>query len=460
MTAFAARSDSFYEYAAELGLPPDSLIRFEAANYYPQPKQLELHAAARLADDAGEPQHIGYGGALGGGKTHGAFAQIAIDDCQRFPNLKVLFLRKIGKYAKESIDDLRRTVLRSVTHEFKNNLIAFPNESRIILGSYQYEKDIDSYMSLEYDVILIEQAEQLSGSKVDLIKTRNRSSKGFRPRMYYTFNPGGVGHLYLKELFIKPYRSDSEEETKFIFANHADNSFLNDEYKDTLESLVGWQRRAWLEGDWDLAAGQFFENFRHELHIIKPEDEFDYKAAGCDFWCSLDYGFKHWTVAHLFTEYDGVIYCLDEFAARKQLISSNCEGIKEMLSRWELTTDDLINFCAGTDVFAKKGDTGECFADEFAKHGIFLRAANTSRRAGWGKILQLFGDEKQQIAPSLKISSRCEGLIERLPALVHNPNDPEDVLKVDCDEQGNGGDDHPDSFRYGVMNNNSLGVYI
>jgi hypothetical protein len=31
--------------------------------------------------------------------------------------------------------------------------------------------------------------------------------------------------------------------------------------------------------------------------------------------------------------------------------------------------------------------------------------------------------------------------VECLPALQHDPNRPEDVLKVDADEDGNGGDD-------------------
>jgi hypothetical protein len=35
-----------------------------------------------------------------------------------------------------------------------------------------------------------------------------------------------------------------------------------------------------------------------------------------------------------------------------------------------------------------------------------------------------------------------------LPALQHDPNRPEDVLKIDADEDGIGGDDAADSLRY------------
>ena len=37
-----------------------------------------------------------------------------------------------------------------------------------------------------------------------------------------------------------------------------------------------------------------------------------------------------------------------------------------------------------------------------------------------------------------------------LPSLQHDPNRPEDVLKVDADEDGVGGDDAADALRYMV----------
>ena len=51
-------------------------------------------------------------------------------------------------------------------------------------------------------------------------------------------------------------------------------------------------------------------------------------------------------------------------------------------------------------------------------------------------------------APTLFILPRCARLIETLPALQHDPNRPDDVLKVDADEDGNGGDDTADALRY------------
>lgn len=446
------------ETAKDLGVPRESLKLFLEAGYVPQPKQLQFHAAACAADNLDNPNEIGFGGARGPGKTHATFAQVALRDCQIFPGIKVLFLRKVSKAATEAIEDLRQSVLFKTPHTFKvqKATIVFPNKSRIIVGHFAHEKDIDNYLGLEYDIIVIEEATQLSASKIEKIKTCNRSAKeNFRPRIYYTTNPGGVGHQWFKKKFILPFRELRENLTKFIPATSRDNKKLNKEYvKTVLEPLTGWLREAWLEGNWDVFAGQFFSNFNYDLHVFAPKqipDKNFIKQANLDVWCSLDYGYKHYTVCYLFTKYDGDLIVLDEFSARRQLIKTICDGIKEMLSRWELTPSDLLTFVAGTDVFAKKGDSGESYADAFAENGIYLHPANTNRIQGAGRILEKLGDKEQHIEPSIKISSNCKGLIETLPILEHNPNNPMDVLKVDVDDDGNGGDDYYDGGRYGVM---------
>ncbi len=77
-----------------------------------------------------------------------------------------------------------------------------------------------------------------------------------------------------------------------------------------------------------------------------------------------------------------------------------------------------------------------------------LRPASADRVNGWAEILQRFGDPDAEIRPTLFVHRRCGRLVETLPALQHDPNRPEDVLKVDCDEDGVGGDDAADALRY------------
>ena len=67
----------------------------------------------------------------------------------------------------------------------------------------------------------------------------------------------------------------------------------------------------------------------------------------------------------------------------------------------------------------------------------------------WGaEVLQRLGDPDGGVRPTLSVHRRCGRLIETLPGLQHDPNRQEDVLKVDVDEDGVGGDDAADALRY------------
>jgi hypothetical protein len=115
----------------------------------------------------------------------------------------------------------------------------------------------------------------------------------------------------------------------------------------------------------------------------------------------------------------------------------------------KIAVEDLKRIVAGTDVFSRQSD-GTTIAAQYSKLGISLRCANTDRVNGWAEILQRFGDVEGGVKPTLFIHRRCGRLLETLPALQHDPNRPEDVLKVDCDEDGIGGDDAADVLRYMV----------
>lgn len=216
-----------------------------------------------------------------------------------------------------------------------------------------------------------------------------------------------------------------------------------------LEGLGGWQKRAWLDGDWDIAAGQFFTTFRRDVHVI---DDFDDKRAR-EWFLALDYGFTHYTVALLgCTDCDGNVFVVDEHAERLWLPQRHAAAIKAMVGRRKLGArsleiGDLKRCVAGADVFSKQSD-GTTVAAQYARQGITLRCANTDRINGWAEILQLLGDVSGGITPKLFIHRRCARLLDCIPTLLHDPNRPEDVLKVDADEDGVGGDDAADALRY------------
>ncbi len=441
----------------DAGCPMEQMEKFARAGVVLQPRQLAASAAARLCDHADGPTAVGYGGARGGGKSHWLLAQMGADDCQRVPGLKCLLLRKVGKSVMESFDDLRRRLFVHLPHEFSahRGTLKFRNGSRIIAGHFQAEKDIDAYLGLEYDVVGIEEATTLSSRKHSDISTCCRTSKpNWRPRIYSTSNPGGIGHAWYRTKFVLPFERGGERDTRFIPARVGDNRFNNPEYTKVLSNLSGWQRRAWFEGSWDITAGQFFTTFRSEVHGLEDFDD----TRAREWFCALDYGFTHYTVALLgCTDGDGNVFVVDEHAERLWLPQRHAAAIKAMLARRKfgdrrLQIGDLKRFVAGADVFSRQSD-GSTVAAQYAKLGIALKCANTERVNGWAEILHRFGEPSVGLAeggstPTLFIHRRCGRLLECLPALQHDPNRPEDVLKVDADEDGVGGDDTADALRY------------
>ena len=444
--------DVFAQAAAKAGCPMDQTLNLVRAETCLQERQLAACAAARLCDHPDGPTAIGYGGARGGGKSHWLLAQMGVDDCQRVAGLKCLLLRKVGKANLEHFEDLRRKLFGKLPHEFSafRGILTFPNESRIIAGHFQNEKDIDAYLGLEYDVIGIEEATTLTARKYQDISTCCRTSKpNWRPRIYSTTNPGGVGHAWYRAKFVQPMIERRETETRFISARVTDNSFSNPEYRKVLEGLTGWQKRAWLEGDWDIAAGQYFTTFRRDVHVVA-----DFAATRAREWfCAFDYGFAHYTVVLLgCRDGDGNTFIVDEHAERLWLPQRHAAAIKAMVGRHKIgdrkmELGDLRRFVAGADVFSRQGD-GSTVAQQYARHGIKLAPASMDRLNGWAAVQQGFGDAENDVRPTLFSHQRCKRLVETIPTLQHDPNRPEDVLKVDADDDGVGGDDAADALRY------------
>lgn len=465
--------ENLYILARKKGLPREQLENFINGGYIPYPWALDFHKAAREADAEGGPTELLAGGARGPGKTFAVFNQAALDDCQRFPGLKVLFLRQLGKMASESIDDLRQKVLvkNGVPHDFngQKGIIRFPhNGSRIVIGNFKDERDIDKYLGLEYHIIIVEEATQLTKERIQALRDSNRASDGFRPRFYLTTNPGGKGHGYIKSTFVDPHRRGKETWTRFFPATIDDNPLIDKNYKNNLEKNTGWRLRAYRYGDWDIAAGLYFTNFRSDIHVVADVP----RPVTWDWWAGIDYGFHHPTAFVLgCQDGDGNIYVVDEHVGRKQLPAWHVDKIAKMLDKWGVgdllpATDSpymrvanhrLKSVAGGADFFAQRGarDDAKTTADQYADLGLTIKVANMDRKQGASEILTRFGEANEDgaevVPPRLFISERCRHLIDGIMAMQHDPDDPEDILKVDADDEGEGGDDVIDSFRYFTM---------
>lgn len=445
-----------YEYLKRLskgGFHRDQALRANAAKIIYLDKQVKASKYARDADREDGPMFIGYGGARGGGKSFWSLAQAGGDDCQRQPGLRVLFLRNVGKAALESLNHLRQAALSNIPHRFKTSgEIIFENGSFIKSGHFRHEKDIDSYLGQEYDVIILEEATLLKASKFNDIKTVLRTNKpNWRPRMYVTTNPGGIGHAFFKKQFIDPYKQGRETTTRFIPATSVDNPNLNKEYLGILKTLTGWKRKAWLDGDWDIAQGQYFSTF-NDLHHIR---EFEAQKHW-DYWLGFDYGRVHNTaVVLLGRDGDGHIYCVDEHVRSQLLPSQHAVFMKQMCLRHGVPVGSLRSIEAGHDVFSTTHTTNT-ISDDYRECGFSMDRADIGRINGASELLTLLGDPESSdgiiLPPRITFHKRCVQTVESIKTMIHDPKRPDDVLKTDYDEEsGEIGDDPYDACRYGVM---------
>jgi phage terminase large subunit len=442
--------ERYYRAARQAGCPLDQALNFSRAACILQPKQLLASSAARLCDHTDGPTEIGYGGARGGGKSH----WMGADDCMRFAGLKCLLLRKVGGSAKEGFEDLLSGTLGQIGGKYipSSNVWLAPNGSKIKLGHFQNERDIDKYLGLGYDVIGIEEATTLSESKMRMIRTCNRTTKrGWRARIYSTTNPGGIGHSWYKERFIVPFRAKLLGKTRFVPALLEDNCYFEPEYRANLEELTGWQREAWLNGDWDIAIGKFFSCWRHDKHVVEPFPiPHDWRL-----WMSFDYGFGHDTAVYLFAKSnDGQIFVIAEHGERKKLPRQHADAMQAMLDRHGIAKHRIEAIVAGGDCWNKDRDGGSIEQD-YANLGWSFDRANDDRINGAAAIARRIGEYNRDGTisqlPSVFVWNTCPKLIECMPNMEHDPQRPEDVLKVDMDQDGRGGDDAYDSFRYGLM---------
>jgi len=432
-------------------VPADQINNFVSRGYTPLPWQLLFHAAAREADNPGGPTEVGAGGARGPGKSHAIFAQAALDDSQRVDNLKILFIRKTAISAKESFGDLIERILKNkVAYDISNNVISFKNGSRILLGGFHSEDDIDKYVGVEYDVIVLEELNQLTEEKYEKLRGSLRTSKpNWRPRVYASFNPGGIGHNFVKSRFVLPHRLLEEKATRFIPATFDQNQYLNAEYIDYLKNLQGDLGRAWREGDFDLFAGQFFREWSERIHVCDP-------FAIPDTWMrffAFDYGFNHpLSLGWYATSPDGQVFKYRELYGSGMSYTQAAEEFVSMT----MPTENLLYGACDPALWAKKGERDDVLsgAEVFArrvgeltgKQPRLIKAEN-ARVTGWGVVreyLRPYLGEENKLTAKLQIFSTCSNTIRTAPEQMHDARVPEDMAKQD-------GDDCWDETRYALM---------
>lgn len=369
---------------------------------------------------------VAYGGSRGGGKSFAVRLKAALLALNH-GGIRILIMRRSYPELYENHIKLMRQMLDGVaSYRDTDKSLTFPNSSLIKFGYCDCDSDAVRYQGQEYDVIFIDEATHFTFYQFNCLRAAVRGANRHPKRMYLTCNPGGIGHAWVKRLFIDRDFTPDENPDDYVFirATVYDNKPLLEHdraYLETLRALPEDMRRAWLEGDWDLEAGQFFSEFRRSIHVVEPfpiPPEWRIVRA-------FDYGLDMLACIWAAIDTSGKVYVIRELYEPGLIVSEAAKRIREA------TRENIRETLAPPDLWNRQKDSGRSMAELFEEAGIKLRRADANRVQGWMQVkeyLAIFpardGGEPDS---RLKIFSNCKNLIRTLPALMHDPSDPCDV---------------------------------
>lgn len=373
-----------------------------------QPKQMQFFKA--------RGRHICYGGAVGGGKSWAARVKLVML-CSRYKGLKALLMRRTLPELRENHVRFLIPMLQGVArYKETENCFYFPNGSILKLGYCAAEKDVYQYQGQEWDVICLEEATHFTETQMEFLSTRNRTTRtDFTPRMYYTCNPGNIGHAWVKRLFIdRDYHgTERPEDYVFISANIYDNRALMEadpDYVRRLENLPEDQKRAFLYGDWDVYAGQYFSEWRRELHVIEPFQIPDWWQR----YRAIDYGLDR--LACIWAAFDelGNAYVYRELCVSDTIVSDAARMILQA------GQEPIVATFMPSDLMGRSSQTGVSIYETFSSAGLRGTPVSNQRVPGWLNLkewLHPIVNENGVKVPRLRIFSTCTELIKCIPLL-------------------------------------------
>lgn len=418
----------------------------------PNPKQeLFLNATAR---------HIGFGGARAGGKSWSVQVKAALL-CLTYPGIRCLIIRKTyPELIENHIIPLRKLLGGAAKYNDKEKRFTFANGSTITCRYCANDKDVDRFQGTQWDIIFFDEATLLSEDQMTMIAATNREVNDYPKRIYYTCNPGGQGHAYIKRIFIDRIYKPDEDPNDYVFIQSriTDNYALlqkNPDYIKTLEALPPKKKKAWLYGEWDVFEGQFFEEFRdvpehykdrRGTHVIEPFEV----PHGWNIYRSFDWGFsKPFSCDWWAVDYDGRAYLILQYYG---CTGTPNEGLKmqpydvfKEISNIERSHRWLAgkNIQGVADPAIWDAETGESIAEVAEKYRIHFEKADNSRLNGWMQChYRLAFDEEQK--PMVYFFNTCKHAIRTLPMQMYSEIKIEDLdTKLE--------DHFADSFRYFCM---------
>lgn len=389
--------------------------------------QVTERQAAFLKAEAAETL---FGGAAGGGKSYAQLVD-ALVFAMRYPGSRQLILRRTLRELERSLILVSEQLYPQAVGKFVRSdaVWRLVNGSTIEFGHCQYDSDVTRYQSAEYDVIRFDELTHFSLYQYTYLLSRVRGANGYPKQVKSTTNPGGIGHDWVKKRFIDAMPPDTLTvfdggSRIFLPAKVTDNVFLmqfDPKYRKRLENLPARERKALLEGDWDLQEGRYFSEFTRDIHVVKAFEI----PAHWKRWLTVDYGLDMFAALWIAQAPDGHSYVYREVYQSGLILSEAAEQI-ERAERGERVDMRL----APPDLFHRRQETGRSAVEIWQDKGLYFEASGNERVNGWYAVKELLRpvpDGQGGMTARLQIFPQCRNLIRTLGALQHDERNPNDV---------------------------------
>ena len=379
---------------------------------------LSVTEKQKLFIDAAESEVL-FGGAAGGGKSYGQMVD-ALLFALRYPASKQLVLRR-------TFSELDKSLIRLSLSLFPNSLYSFNSSSHtgkfingscIDFGYCATENDVYQYQSAEYDVIRFDELTHFTEAQYIYLISRVRGANPYPKQIKSSTNPGGVGHGWVKRRFVdaseagKSFIGEDGMQRIFIPSLLDDNRFLSEGdpgYRKRLLALPEREKKALLFGDWNIFEGQYFTEWKQDIHVISPFEIPKYFRK----FRTVDYGLDRLACLWIAVSPEGNFFVYREYCESNLSISAAAKAILERTP----DSEEIYATLAPPDLWSRSQETGKTKASLFSEYGINFTKTSNEREAGWLALKELITPRENGI-PRLRFFSHCAEIIKCLPALL------------------------------------------
>ena len=420
---------------------------------------------------AAPEREVLYGGSAGSGKS---FALLA--DPMRYFGVAAfngLLLRRTNDELRElqwKAQELYPKAYPGAKWQEKKSQWTFPSGARFWMTYLERDDDVMRYQGQSFSYIAVDELTQYATPfSFVYLRSRLRTTDPELPIfMRATSNPGGPGHQWVKKAFIDPAPPGKSFEAtdietgevlrypeshakageslfnrRFIPATLKDNPYLYEDgaYEANLLSLPEAQRRQLLEGDWSVAEGAAFSEFKPATHVVDPFDIPDNWVR----FRSADYGYSSYSAVHWYA----IDPAYETLIVYRELYVSKHTGKDLGQAVLDAEKGDSIKFgILDSSCWHQRGQIGPSIAEEMIAMGCKWRPSDRSagaRVAGKNQLHQRLKVDEVTEQPGIVFFNTCRQIIADLPVIPSCPKGTDDI------DQRYGSDHTYDSIRYGIM---------